>query len=330
VLVAAITELVIMAESLVAMSRDEMGEASARPGILNIKQATTTLTAFFPLPVFISESLLWAILFGFINETHSLEKLFPPQICKRGKTRAPLLKRHPHSIGDEAYRVVPAGQHNQVQQLIGGPSRRHQGPPIVTQAARVAELVDHSNQQAVGSPSPSCRRRLLSMNRSGVIICMASILQPLKGGRRAGFFTAVLLSTATFGLTASGAALAQSTNSDQSVTPKKKVITGKASFYGGSDGFDGQTTANGDTFDHHEHTAAATKAIPLGSTAKVTNLKTGKSTVVTVTDRGPYVPGRKIDLSKDAAKEIGITKKEGVAPVKIEVTKPPVKEASVP
>jgi peptidoglycan lytic transglycosylase len=113
-------------------------------------------------------------------------------------------------------------------------------------------------------------------------------------------------------------------------TPKKKVMHGKASFYGGSDGFDGQTTANGDTFDHHEHTAAATKAIPLGSKAKVTNLKTGKSTTVTVTDRGPYVPGRKIDLSKDAAKEIGITKKEGVAPVRIEVTKPPAKEATKP
>jgi rare lipoprotein A len=153
---------------------------------------------------------------------------------------------------------------------------------------------------------------------------MASILHPLNGGRFAGFFTAVLLSTATFGLTA----IAQSTNSEQAATPKKKVITGKASFYGGSDGFDGQTTANGDTFDHHEHTAAATKAIPLGSTAKVTNLKTGKSTVVKVTDRGPFVPGRKIDLSKDAAKEIGLTRKEGVAPVKIVVTKPPVKEAS--
>ena len=51
---------------------------------------------------------------------------------------------------------------------------------------------------------------------------------------------------------------------------------------------------------------------------------------MTVTDRGPYVPGRKIDLSKDAAREIGITKKEGVAPVKIVVTKPPVKETSAP
>ena len=126
---------------------------------------------------------------------------------------------------------------------------------------------------------------------------MISIPHPVKGGRAAGFCAAVFLS-----LIASGPALAQSTTSKISATPKKKVITGKASFYGGSDGLDGNTTANGDTFDHHDNTAAA-KTIPLGSKAKVTNLKTGKSTTVTVTDRGPYVPGRKIDLSKDAAKE---------------------------
>ena len=138
------------------------------------------------------------------------------------------------------------------------------------------------------------------------------------------------LAVAFLVFTANSPALAQSTLNDAaSAEPKKKVITGKASFYGGEDGFDGKTTASGDTFDHHDHTAAA-KTIPLGSKAKVTNLKTGKSTTVTVTDRGPYVPGRKIDLSKDAAKEIGITRKQGVAPVKIVVTKPPVKGASAP
>ena len=90
----------------------------------------------------------------------------------------------------------------------------------------------------------------------------------------------------------------------------------------GSDGLDGQPTANGDTFDHHEHTAAS-RVIPLGSKAKVTNLKTGESTTVTITDRGPLARGRKIDLSKDAARDIGLTKKEGVTRVKIVVTKPP-------
>ena len=144
-----------------------------------------------------------------------------------------------------------------------------------------------------------------------------------RGGRFAVFFAAILLI-----LVPSRFGHAQS-NDAKNAAPKKKVTTGKASFYGGSDGSDGQTTANGEAFDRHDHTAAS-KTIPLGSEAKVTNLKTGKSTTVTVTDRGPHVPGRKIDLSKDAAKDIGLTKKEGVAPVKIEVTKPPAKEASAP
>lgn len=154
-----------------------------------------------------------------------------------------------------------------------------------------------------------------------------SSIPAVKGGRAAGLCAVVFLNLISLALIASGSALAQSASSKDSATPKKKVITGKASFYGGSDGFDGQTTASGEVFDHHDHTAAA-KSIPLGSTAKVTNLKTGKSTTVTVTDRGPMVPGRKIDLSKDAAKDIGLTKKEGVAKVKIVVTKPPLKEAS--
>ena len=149
---------------------------------------------------------------------------------------------------------------------------------------------------------------------------MISIPHPAKGGRAAGFCAAVFLS-----LIASGSrARAIHHLENASATPKKKVITGKASFYGGGDGLDGNTTANGDTFDHHDNTAAA-KTIPLGSKATVTNLKNGKSTHGDGDRRGPYVPGRKIDLSKDAAKGIGLTKKDGVAPVKIVVTKPPVK-----
>jgi rare lipoprotein A len=146
-------------------------------------------------------------------------------------------------------------------------------------------------------------------------------LMPLKGRRVAGFCAAVLLIIA-----GNSSAFAQSAGTNRVATPRKKVITGKASFYGGSDGLDGQTTANGDTFDHHEHTAAS-RVIPLGSKARVTNLKTGESTTVTITDRGPLARGRKIDLSKDAARDIGLTKKEGVTPVKIVVTKPP---AAVP
>ena len=62
-----------------------------------------------------------------------------------------------------------------------------------------------------------------------------------------------------------------------------------------------------------------------GKKYELTNLETGKSVELEITDRGPYVKGRDIDLSKKAAKEIGLNK-EGVAPVKIEAKIPPKAE----
>ena len=123
-------------------------------------------------------------------------------------------------------------------------------------------------------------------------------------------------------MVAGAPALAQSAAAG-SASPAVKTMHGQATYYGGK-GLDGNSTANGDTFDHRDHTAAASKAIPLGSTAKVTNLENGKSVEVKVNDRGRHARGKHIDLSRSAAREIGITKKEGHAPVSIEVTKPPV------
>jgi rare lipoprotein A (peptidoglycan hydrolase) len=94
---------------------------------------------------------------------------------------------------------------------------------------------------------------------------------------------------------------------------------GEASYYG--PGFHGKKTATGETFDQNELTAAH-PTLPLGSTATVTNLDTGDSVEVKINDRGPYVKGRDIDVSKRAAKELGMTK-DGVAPVKIEAKVPP-------
>jgi rare lipoprotein A len=95
-----------------------------------------------------------------------------------------------------------------------------------------------------------------------------------------------------------------------------QVVT--ASWYG--PGFHGQETASGETFDQNALTAAH-RTLPMGTEAKVTNLETGQSVTVTINDRGPYVPGRQLDLSQAAAKQIGLTKK-GVAKVKIETKKP--------
>ena len=83
---------------------------------------------------------------------------------------------------------------------------------------------------------------------------------------------------------------------------------GTASVY--SHRFAGRKMADGTRMDPHDDNAAS-KTLPLGTEARVTNLKTGKSATVTIQDRGPYVKGRIVDLSPATADQIGITPKEG-------------------
>jgi len=90
---------------------------------------------------------------------------------------------------------------------------------------------------------------------------------------------------------------------------------GLASWYGGW--FEGKRTASGARFDKHKLTAAH-RSLPLDTKARVTNLENGRSVEVTVNDRGPYVKGRVLDLSAQAAKKLGMTKR-GLALVRIEV-----------
>ena len=105
-----------------------------------------------------------------------------------------------------------------------------------------------------------------------------------------------------------------SDNTSQEET-KSAVVKqqGQASWYGS--GFHGKATANGETYNQNTMTAAST-TLPLGTTAKVTSVETGKSVTVKVNDRGPYVGNRIMDLSKAAAHKIGI-KDKGVGKVKI-------------
>jgi rare lipoprotein A len=90
---------------------------------------------------------------------------------------------------------------------------------------------------------------------------------------------------------------------------------GLASWYGGK--FQGRQTASGEIFDTNEFTAAH-KTLPFGTIVKVTSLENDKSTVVRINDRGPFIPGRIIDLSRAAAAAIGLAG-TGVAKVRIEV-----------
>jgi rare lipoprotein A len=97
--------------------------------------------------------------------------------------------------------------------------------------------------------------------------------------------------------------------------------TGFASWYG--PGFHGKVTASGKTYDQHDHTAAH-RTLPLGTRVRVTNLSNGKSTEVTIIDRGPFLKDRIIDLSYTAAQELGMIDK-GTARVRLEVLDGPVK-----
>jgi rare lipoprotein A len=88
---------------------------------------------------------------------------------------------------------------------------------------------------------------------------------------------------------------------------------GVASWYG--PGFHGQSTASGEIYNQNALTAAH-RTLPLGTRVEVTNLSNGKSVQVRINDRGPYVRGRSIDLSRGAARKLGMVK-SGVSKVRI-------------
>jgi rare lipoprotein A len=93
--------------------------------------------------------------------------------------------------------------------------------------------------------------------------------------------------------------------------PGSRVVS--ASWYG--PGFEGRRTASGEAF-HQDELTAASRTLPLGSHVTITNPANGHSVVVKVNDRGPYVRGRSIDISRATAARLGITR-QGVARVEI-------------
>lgn len=100
------------------------------------------------------------------------------------------------------------------------------------------------------------------------------------------------------------------------ITVATVIFGGHASFYGGR--LHGSMTASGERFDQHAFTAAH-KKLPLGSIVRVTNPSNGKSTIVRINDRGPYIKGREIDLSAASFKTIENPKVGVIKNVIIEV-----------
>jgi len=94
---------------------------------------------------------------------------------------------------------------------------------------------------------------------------------------------------------------------------------GIASWYG--PGFDGNFTANGEVYDMNG-ISAAHKTLPFGTIVRVVEFSTGKSIVVRINDRGPFIEGRIIDLSKGAARELGIIDK-GITKVGLRIIRWP-------
>jgi rare lipoprotein A len=164
-------------------------------------------------------------------------------------------------------------------------------------------------------------------------------------------FIAALFAVATCGLTAQAAtpAAVAPTKSDEfageqpdslqkhsppRISPKVKAPidrsgkkrVGKASFYAHM--FEGRKMADGKHMDP-QHDNAASRTLPLGTTAKVTNLETGKSAFVTIQDRGPYVDGRIVDLSPSTAREIGLSHSQGITRVEVSPLAVPLPDGRV-
>lgn len=132
----------------------------------------------------------------------------------------------------------------------------------------------------------------------------------LKGLRGAVLALAGLLLLAACGTTPDGAR-----DFEKGFAPATGYQTvGEASWYGGR--FHGRQTASGEIYDMHALTAAH-RSLPFGTRVRVTNLANGRSVVLTINDRGPYVKPRVIDVSRRAAEVLGFLR-DGVTRVRVE------------
>ena len=119
---------------------------------------------------------------------------------------------------------------------------------------------------------------------------------------------------------ATGNATAKITSKFPDIWPVQSVQNGNASWYSIKTNY-GKRTASGQQLSNTAATAAH-KTLPLGSTVRVTNMDNGKAEVVTITDRGPYIRGRIIDVTVGVAERLGFAAR-GVASVKVEVLATP-------
>ena len=137
------------------------------------------------------------------------------------------------------------------------------------------------------------------------------------------FLTITLLSLITMAMNAQSNDLVEvkALRTTKEVALKNRQESGKATYYG-LRYKSGRKTASGKAYDKNKLTAAH-KTLPFGTVVRVTNKKNGKTVDVEITDRGPFRPGRIIDLSVAAAKELDMMK-AGVVPVIISILEVPL------
>jgi rare lipoprotein A (peptidoglycan hydrolase) len=146
----------------------------------------------------------------------------------------------------------------------------------------------------------------------------------------------LLVFVPTINPTASGKPSDASTASSRSTSNSAKLRSASArkplavwectsSWYG--DDFDGQPTANGETYDMYAATAAH-PTLPLGSIVRVVNPRNHRSQVVRINDRGPYVEGRELDVSYEVARRLGFDQ-HGVAKVRLELLEVPARQRTM-
>ncbi len=130
-------------------------------------------------------------------------------------------------------------------------------------------------------------------------------------------------------LLAATPALADTSRAEQAARPgddtSGRIQRGEASYY--HPRFHGRTMANGEPFDARSNSAAS-RTLPLGTTALVRNLETGQTATVEIEDRGPYARGRVLDVSPRTAEVLGM-KQDGTAPVEIAPLQVPQRDGTV-
>ena len=155
-------------------------------------------------------------------------------------------------------------------------------------SARFRNFVQIFSVALVSATLAACAQSPLSSNKSAFLDTGRQ--ESLEGNRNASFVT----------------------NGRHAAETKKYASTGFASFY-----TEGERTASGEKFNSHELTAAH-PTLPFGTRLRVTNVATGRSVIVRVNDRGPFVPGRIVDVSYSAAEALGIVRR-GTAKVTLAV-----------